>query len=491
MGVDPVVIPQLTGVDEGALDAFAREMQAFAMGVFEEISHEREDSIALHGSVEVPADIADAAAAGTGEAFTREGHVHNLPKALVLQRIEEEGIVVDDGEIDGIDLSVVDDGVEDITAAEWTQLANIDDVTVSNAQWGYLGALDQMLDTDETPVFKGLHLLHERVAANDAEFFFKDAYTDMTSDPKWGFLGWNDAGLVYLNSGSAVTANLHLNRFVERPVLIGKEYSENSGIRFNETTLGPLLWGVSRTEMRCNDNFSVAGTLRVGNGYSAASAIRFGDMAAGPYFYGYSASVIRTPNTLVMEGELFVDQIRGTILASTVSIAAVTIVDGEVDGIDLGNVDDGVEDISETQWGYLAALDQGLAVASSPAFVDIGLTGVLKTADGSAADPAWTFTGDPDTGFYRSGNGSITAVSNTTAILTIDGTGIFTGGIGNVGSLKIGGTEVIDSARNADFVSYKAGGAAGIDASIAVSKNGGGYYDLAFTKGLLTSLTVN
>jgi len=38
-------------------------------------------------------------------------------------------------------------GVEDLTTAEVDQLENIDSVTITNAQWGYLGALDQGLTT--------------------------------------------------------------------------------------------------------------------------------------------------------------------------------------------------------------------------------------------------------------------------------------------------------------------------------------------------------
>ena len=44
----------------------------------------------------------------------------------------------------------------DITASEYTQLQNINSVTISNTQWGYLGALDQALATGDSPTFGGL-----------------------------------------------------------------------------------------------------------------------------------------------------------------------------------------------------------------------------------------------------------------------------------------------------------------------------------------------
>jgi hypothetical protein len=43
-----------------------------------------------------------------------------------------------------------------VTDTEYQQLQNIDSVTISNTQWGYLGALDQALATGDSPTFGGL-----------------------------------------------------------------------------------------------------------------------------------------------------------------------------------------------------------------------------------------------------------------------------------------------------------------------------------------------
>src|SRR5690606_8152670 len=45
-----------------------------------------------------------------------------------------------------------------LTSSEFTQLQNINSVTVSNTQWGYLGALDQGLAQASSPTFAGLTL---------------------------------------------------------------------------------------------------------------------------------------------------------------------------------------------------------------------------------------------------------------------------------------------------------------------------------------------
>ena len=49
-------------------------------------------------------------------------------------------------------------GTVQLTDDEWKQLANIGVITISVAQWGYLGALDQALATTNSPTFAGLTL---------------------------------------------------------------------------------------------------------------------------------------------------------------------------------------------------------------------------------------------------------------------------------------------------------------------------------------------
>lgn len=46
--------------------------------------------------------------------------------------------------------------LDNLTSAEITQLENINSVTITNAQWGYLGALDQGLTSSSSPTFDAL-----------------------------------------------------------------------------------------------------------------------------------------------------------------------------------------------------------------------------------------------------------------------------------------------------------------------------------------------
>jgi hypothetical protein len=60
--------------------------------------------------------------------------------------------------------------ISNLTAAEGAQLENINSVTITNTQWGYLGALDQDLATSDDVTFAQLTVDSYRV---DSKFFHK------------------------------------------------------------------------------------------------------------------------------------------------------------------------------------------------------------------------------------------------------------------------------------------------------------------------------
>ena len=57
-----------------------------------------------------------------------------------------------------VDLGGFPQGLKDLTEAEIDQLENIDLKTISNTQWGYVGALDQGLTQTSSPTFANLNL---------------------------------------------------------------------------------------------------------------------------------------------------------------------------------------------------------------------------------------------------------------------------------------------------------------------------------------------
>ena len=65
------------------------------------------------------------------------------------------------GTVDGKDVSELTSGgggTGNLTTEELLQLENINAVTISNTQWGYLGGLDQWVDTSGSPTFGGLNI---------------------------------------------------------------------------------------------------------------------------------------------------------------------------------------------------------------------------------------------------------------------------------------------------------------------------------------------
>jgi len=76
--------------------------------------------------------------------------------------IDTSGNIVVVGTVDGVDIAALKtdvdgfpDELKNLLTAEIQQLENIDTVTISNTQWGYLGELDQSLTTTSAPTFAG------------------------------------------------------------------------------------------------------------------------------------------------------------------------------------------------------------------------------------------------------------------------------------------------------------------------------------------------
>ena len=103
-------------------------------------------------------------------------------------------------------------GVDTLTSGEVDQLENINSVTISNTQWGYLGASDQGSATTDTPTFAGLNVDNINIndntiiATNDSGLFlFNNANNGIfVSDA--GFVGIRTTtvnGLLHLASGIA------------------------------------------------------------------------------------------------------------------------------------------------------------------------------------------------------------------------------------------------------------------------------------------------
>ena len=90
------------------------------------------------------------------------------------------------------------DEISNLTAGEGAQLENINSVTISNTQWGYLGALDQAVQTDSNVQFNNVNVDGNLVVAGTASFEetanlnVKDRFISLAS----GSAAGGDGGIV-------------------------------------------------------------------------------------------------------------------------------------------------------------------------------------------------------------------------------------------------------------------------------------------------------
>jgi len=98
-------------------------------------------------------------------------NVDRLVNVSATNTVTETGVTLDgSNDCTGInDLTignnlVVTGNIDNITPAERSQLANIVTTTISNTQWGYVGAADQGLATTDTPTFAGLNASSQLVS---------------------------------------------------------------------------------------------------------------------------------------------------------------------------------------------------------------------------------------------------------------------------------------------------------------------------------------
>ncbi len=117
------------------------------------------------------------------------------------------------------------------------------------------------------------------------------------------------------------------------------------------------------------------------------------------------------------------------IIAIGAGAGVTTIQLGVGDGADIITVGDANADVSivDAQWGVTAA---GVVTAVTVNTTGNGADGSVRTAAGIAGAPAYSFTGDTDTGMRNSADGELTFASNAGSAVTMSNTGISaTGGI--------------------------------------------------------------
>ncbi len=107
-----------------------------------------------------------------------------------------------------VDLDGFPDGLKVLTAAEITQLTNIDSSTISVAQWGYIGALNQGLSTTSSPTFNAATITNSGLTTLDITSTGSSVVASMTrfNQSYLAIIALSGEWQVGLRSGDA---NLH------------------------------------------------------------------------------------------------------------------------------------------------------------------------------------------------------------------------------------------------------------------------------------------
>ena len=181
-------------------------------------------------NVEDGADVTDAAgiaALGAGIVSGSAQIASDISGSLSATAIAELGasIVSSSAQVDISGKTIAASQVTEIsnlTAAEGAQLENIDSVTISNAQWGYLGGQDQSVASTDSPTFNNLRVSGDltvegsRTELQVANLNVEDQYILLNSGSTSG-----DSGIIF--GGSNTTANSG------HALILDNSYNSNDG----------------------------------------------------------------------------------------------------------------------------------------------------------------------------------------------------------------------------------------------------------------------
>ena len=275
-------------------------------------------------------------------------------------------------------------GLSALTSAEVDQLENIDSTTISAAQWGYLGGLDQALSTTDVVKFANLYSDGSKNAGIGGDGYF-GAITS----------GVENMGLAY--------ATLD--------VLTSGGYN----IACGSNSLGNLTTGSSNLALGYASGIS----LITGN-YNVCLGQGSGGLSSGSNQIALGFNALCTVSNECVIGNGSLTHIRpyannhcdlGTSANKYKDIHFSGTLEGltQVELTQLKNID--ATTISATQWGYLGSMNQGTTTSDAPTFAQLTVDNVVLDSASVTFNHATT------------GNNIITIPDNQADALSItDGT---------------------------------------------------------------------
>ena len=292
------------------------------------------------------------------------------------------------GTVDGVDVaSLGTSGLDALSSGEVDQIANIDSVTISNTQWGYLGGSDQSLATTDSPTFNNITVtgtvdgidiatqdaklvaLHDTIglsALTSAEVDqLENIGATTISATQWGYLGGSDQSL-------ATTDSPTFNNITVTGTVDGIDIAtQDAKLVALHDTIG--LSALTSAEVDQLENI----------GATTISATQWGYLGGSDQALATTDSP--TFNNITVTGtvdgiDIATQDAKLVALHDTIGLSALT--SAEVDQLE--NI--GATTISATQWGYLGGSDQSLATTDSPTFNSITVTGTVDGIDIATQD---------------------------------------------------------------------------------------------------------
>ena len=273
-----------------------------------------------------------------------------------------------------------------ITSGELDQLLNINSVTISNTQWGYVGALDQGLTTTSNVNF-------EKVIANSITASFSgnldgdvvgsvignvtgNADTATTADTaSYVAVGDIDGDIIALSASLASQAegiNVDTSNDAVDYKLVFVDAAGDNKTLSTDQTAGDLIYRPSSGKLTVpivvgQLSGGVTGSLigDVTGTADTASYVAAGniDGAVANATTATTASYVSTGGDISgLIGDVNVEAIQGVSLTSA-------------EATQLANI--GTTTISAAQWGYVGALDQSLRSGDNVSFSNLTLSGDL------------------------------------------------------------------------------------------------------------------
>jgi len=280
-----------------------------------------------------------------------------------------ETVLIKDGLVDGRDVSAdganLDNlyttiGLGSLTAAEVDQLENIDTTTISAAQWGYVGALDQGLATTNNVTFNAVTATTSISTDTINEKTLDAGVTVDTVLIKDGLVDGRDVSTDGTNLDTLYTT-IGLSALTAAEV----DQLENIGV----TTVSAAQWGY----LGALDQGLATTNNVTFNTVTATTSISTDTLNEKTLDAGVTVDTVLIKDGLVDGRDVSVDGATLDNLNSTIGLNALTA--AEVDQLENINT----TTISAAQWGYLGALDQGLTTTSDVTFNTVTATTSMST----------------------------------------------------------------------------------------------------------------